>query len=136
MGEREEQRSRDPGASNFGGGLARDCGGKSGKVQGGKQTKNEHGGADDAGQFSTCIHCNHLPVRFCVCVGQIEMYGKRNRGKENPVGGGIRRGAWGKRKLSLENKQRIRRGKNQSFIRHITLDSLRKCQKPLALQHA
>lgn len=92
MGEREEQRSRDPGASNFGGGLARNCGEKSGKVQGGKQTKNEHGGADDAGQFSTCIHCNHLPMRFCVCVGQIEMYGKRNRGKENPVGGGIRRG--------------------------------------------
>jgi len=104
--------------------------GKVGKVQGESKLKTNMAALMMLASFphvSTAI----ISLRGCLCVGEIEMYGKRNRGKENPVGGRLLAG--GKRKLSLENDQRNRRGKNQSFIRHITLDSLRKCQKPLAL---
>lgn len=61
-----------------------------GRGWGERQTKNEHGVADDAGQYPHVS--NHLYLcecgcgcecECCVCLREIEMYCKRNRGKEN-----------------------------------------------------
>jgi len=113
VGEREEQRNRVPGASNFGGGKStRGCG-ESGESPRGKQTKNEHGGADDAGQFSPCIHCNHLPSWVFVCGGNRNVWQKKS-GKGKPSG----RASAGRGKAKTEPRKRPTESQRKKSIIH------------------